>query len=115
MAKHTHRKLTDAEREQVHEARQAFDADRDTIVAQGQALRERMERLQDAVRLLKAERQAQGLSLADMEMRCGMTRTALSRLENDPHPNPTVSTLARLAQALNVELTLRLERNDRAA
>ena len=44
--------------------------------------------------LLKAERQAQGLSLADVQKKTGITRTALSRLENMA---PTTSWPASMA------------------
>jgi transcriptional regulator with XRE-family HTH domain len=34
----------------------------------------------------------------------GMSRESISRLENDPRPNPTVLTFARYAAALGLEL-----------
>jgi DNA-binding Xre family transcriptional regulator len=108
MSNRTVRPLTPNERRRADAALAEFEADREQIIAHGQRLFERLEKLQDAVRLLKAEREAQGLSLADIEARSGITRAALSRLENDPHPNPTLQTLNRLADALNVELTLGL-------
>jgi len=66
--------------------------------------------LHDAVSTLRQERQAQGLSLADMEVRCGITRATLSRLENALQPNPTIHTLQRIAAALGVELTIGVRR-----
>ena len=53
---------------------------------------------------LKAERERRGLSLADMMRLTGMSRESISRLENDPAPNPTVLTFARYAAALGLEL-----------
>ena len=58
----------------------------------------------DVVTRLKQERQRCGLSLADMLRRTGMSRKALSRLENDESPNPTVRPLARYAAAVGLEL-----------
>jgi transcriptional regulator with XRE-family HTH domain len=53
---------------------------------------------------LKEERQRRGLSLADMMRLTGMSRESISRLENDPTPNPTMLTFARYAAALGLEL-----------
>jgi len=49
------------------------------------------------------------LSLADVEQRTGIGRAALSRLENDTEPNPTVVTLTRYAQALGKRLVVSFE------
>jgi DNA-binding XRE family transcriptional regulator len=49
---------------------------------------------------LKKEREAAGLSLADVADRTGMDRAAISRLENGHQTNPTVETLLRYAAAL---------------
>jgi len=49
---------------------------------------------------LKKEREAAGLSLADVSERTGMDRAAISRLENGHQLNPTIDTLARYAAAL---------------
>lgn len=109
MAKHIHRKLTPRERARSKRARAAFDADKDRIVAKGQALFERYERLQDTLRSLKAEREAQGVSLGELERRTGISKTSLSRLENNPSPNPTIGTLLRIAEALGRELHVTLK------
>ena len=52
--------------------------------------------LSRAVEVLKAEREAQGLSLSDLEQRTGMNRAAICRLENMEDANPTVATLSRM-------------------
>src|SRR5229473_1122755 len=49
---------------------------------------------------LKASREAAGLTLADLSARCGIDQPALSRLENDRTPNPTLDTLWRNAAAV---------------
>jgi transcriptional regulator with XRE-family HTH domain len=59
-------------------------------------------------RLLKAERERQGLSLAQMSERCGVEKGAISRLENGLNANPTLETLLRCAQALGKGISLGL-------
>src|SRR5687768_17469835 len=56
--------------------------------------------IQALLHRLKKEREAAGLSLADVAERTGMDRAAISRLENGHQPNPTIDTLARYAAAL---------------
>jgi len=46
------------------------------------------------------------LSLSDVEEKTGIGRSALSRLENETEPNPTVVTLIRYAEALGKELVV---------
>jgi ribosome-binding protein aMBF1 (putative translation factor) len=57
------------------------------------------------VKRLRAEREAIGLSLADLADRTGMDKAALCRLETGRHGNPTVDTLARYAAALGKTVT----------
>lgn len=54
---------------------------------------------------LRAERERQGLSLADAVSRSGIDRTAIPKLEIGLNKNPTVETLTRVAGALGVRLT----------
>jgi len=115
MARRIYRSLTPAEQAKVDKAAAAFDAEKEQIIERGRDFFTRLEAIHDVVRGLRAEREAQGLSLADMEARCGITRATLSRLENDPHPNPTLSTLVRIATALDVELTIAFSKPKRAA
>jgi DNA-binding phage protein len=82
------------------------EADRETILAQGRAVFAAHETAREVVERLKQERERRGISLADMLRRTGMTREALSRLENNLAPNPTVRTLARYAAAVGLELHL---------
>lgn len=65
-------------------------------------------KLMQVVRLLRAEREAQGLSLADVHDATGITRGRLSRIENRHEPNPTIGTLHRIAEALGMELVVSL-------
>jgi transcriptional regulator with XRE-family HTH domain len=47
--------------------------------------------------------------LSDIEERTGIGRSALSRLENETEPNPTVVTLTRYAEALGKKLVVSFE------
>lgn len=91
-------------------ALKSADADREAILAQGRAVFAAHDAARDVVARLKAERERRGLSLADMLRRTGMTREALSRLENHQSPNPTIRTLARYAAAIGLELHLEARR-----
>lgn len=53
---------------------------------------------------LKRHREAKQLSLADVAERCGMDRSAVSRLENGVYLNPTLDTLYRYARAIGAEI-----------
>jgi DNA-binding XRE family transcriptional regulator len=55
---------------------------------------------------LKARRQAANLSLADISQRSGITRAAISRLENGHTLNPTLETIFRLARAVDTDISL---------
>ncbi len=51
-------------------------------------------------------RERLGLSLTDLSERSGLTRAAISRLENGWNLNPTLETLFRYAEALGIDLRL---------
>ena len=112
-ARRIHRELTAAEKQRWQRARQETESEKDEILTEGRRIKEARRRaavaLRDAFQLLKAERQAQGLSLADVETRTGIGRAALSRLENDAEANPTVVTLLRYSEALGKKLIVRFE------
>jgi transcriptional regulator with XRE-family HTH domain len=58
---------------------------------------------------LKQIRERQGLSLTDLSERSGMTRAAISKLENEWNLNPTLDTLFRYATALGAHVRLSIE------
>ena len=58
------------------------------------------------VQQLRALREEQGVSLAELERRTGIRKSALSRLENSKAPNPTLATLIRYAAALGKTIDL---------
>jgi DNA-binding XRE family transcriptional regulator len=67
-----------------------------------------LDQLEHVLRALKAAREEQGLSLADMTRLTGMDRSALSRLETGQRPNPTMETLTRYADAVGKRLVVLL-------
>jgi hypothetical protein len=106
------RPLTSQERHRIEDARAAAVAERESIVARGRRVKRMHEAarasLRETVQLLKAERQAQGITLRELEHRTGIGSGALSRLENDPACNPTVQTLQRIGMALGKQITVQL-------
>lgn len=106
------RKATDEERTRHAEIRQRIAQELPEI---RQRARERLALLtkeatplRQALAVLRAERERQGLSLADMNERTGIDRGALSRLENNEDANPTMATLERYAEALGKQLVVLL-------
>lgn len=112
-AKHVRRVLTPEEVQRWQQAKEEAETDKEAILAQGRRLKAAHNRaahaIRDAFKILKAERQCQGLSLSDVEERSGIGRAALSRLENENEPNPTVTTLTRYAEALGKKLVVTFE------
>lgn len=84
----------------------------DAIRRKGRAVKTRHDRLCDIVRVLKAERERLGLSLAEIGERSGIGKSNLSRLENDPNPNPTMDTVLRYADALGCGIHIALSEPD---
>jgi transcriptional regulator with XRE-family HTH domain len=107
------RELTPEEKQRWRQAREEAEAEKEEIVAKGRRIKAARNRgrvtLRDALKILKVERESQGLSLSDIEHRTGIGRSALSRLENEAEPNPTVITLSRYAEALGKKLVVSLE------
>ena len=60
-------------------------------------------------RRLGAERERQGLSLADLAERTGMDRAAIHKLEIGLNSNPTHSTFTRYAEALGARIEWKLK------
>jgi len=57
---------------------------------------------------LRKAREAQGLSLGDIQQRTNIDRAALSRIETGQNANPTIGTLARYARAVGKRIELEL-------
>ena len=67
-------------------------------------VRQRCQWSVDVLRQLREAREAEGISLAEMEQRTGIRKSVLSRLENSMAPNPTLATLQRYAEAVGKRL-----------
>jgi DNA-binding XRE family transcriptional regulator len=112
LAKRSQQSLTESERSRLRRLREQIDAEKDEIIAE--ATRQKtahdasVARLRDVMHLLRAERNRQGLSLADVQARTGIARSALSRLETEPDANPTLTTVTRYAEALGKDLQILL-------
>jgi DNA-binding Xre family transcriptional regulator len=106
------RTLTQAEREGIRVVRKQIESERAEIVSRARELKKARQsavaQLQEAFALLRSERQSRGISLAELRDRTGIGRSALSRLENDPEANPTITTLARIADALGKQIVIQL-------
>ena len=112
-AKRLCRNLTPDERQRWQRAQKETEGEKAAILAEGRRIKAAHNRVKvavrDALKFLKAERQAQGLSLSEIEERTGIGRSALSRLENETEPNPTVVTLIRYAEGLGKRLVVSFE------
>lgn len=105
------RPLTDDERRRIAETRATIEGEeKDEIVALAKrfraARRQGLAILHDALRLLARERQDQGVSLQTLSERTGIAKGNLSRLENDDEANPTLATIATLADALGKDVLI---------
>lgn len=108
------RELSPEEQQRLNQARAETEAIREEILAEGRVRKRALEvsraQVRNTVAALRAERERLGLSLADVESRSGLKRSALSRLENDPTANPTLLTLQRYASAVGMRVVAELER-----
>ena len=111
--KRIRRELTPDESQQWSRAIEETESLKAEILAKGRRIKSAHRRanaaVRDALKRLKAERQAQGLSLSDVEEKTGIGRSALSRLENETELNPTVVTLTRYAEALGKKIVVSFE------
>ena len=104
--------LTAEEKQRVQRARQEAESEKEEILAMARrikATRQAAAVLREAFQLLKAERQSQGLSLAEVEERTGIDQEALAQLENDVEADLTVATLLGYSEALGKKLVVRFE------
>ena len=113
MAKPAHRKIerTPEHQREIEAIRERFRRERpslkklqesgevDEVVTQGEYVS-----LLAMLAALRKHREAKGLSLADVARRCGMDRSAISRLENGVYLNPTLDTIYRYAAAIGAEI-----------
>lgn len=102
------RRLTPEEAAKYKEARAQVAGELPELIARHQERLAALDQLQVLIDQLKAAREAQGLSLADLTDLTGMDRSALSKLETGQRDNPTVDTLVRYAEAVGKRLVVSL-------
>ena len=100
------RRFTQEEKERFRRGKRVATADRGRLEARARARKAEFAELRRVMDVLKEARQAAGLSLADVSEHSGIDKSRLSKLENDPHPNPTLNTLSRIAEAIGVRITI---------
>ena len=107
-------RLSDNSRRKMHAEQRFIDANREQLDREALARKAEREAVIDAFAALKRYREQQGLSLGEVAERSGIDKSYLSKLENDPYPNPTFSTLMRIAKAVGVKLTIDVSRPEAA-
>jgi ribosome-binding protein aMBF1 (putative translation factor) len=109
MGKRIYREPTAEQAAKYRRIREMIAAEIPEIKEEARALRQRRRAgIQEAVVILKAERELRGLSLADISERTGISKSALSKLENNQDANPTINTLSKYADALKMVLSVTL-------
>lgn len=108
-AKSIFRKFSPEEKARLAGLREKLDKERPEIMARAKEFFAAQEATKKIISRLKAERERQGLSLADIQERTGITRGAISLLENSDSPNPTIKTLQRYAMALGAKLEMSMK------
>jgi DNA-binding phage protein len=107
-----YRPVTEEERARHQRMREQIAAELPEIKDRGRAflltLKKKGIPIRGVVAALRAERERQGLSLADVNERTGIDRAALSRLENNEEGNPTINTLERYAAAVGKQMIVLL-------
>ena len=99
-------KLTLEQRRRFEEGKAWFEENRERLNREALGHKAALRVLIDAMKVLKREREARGLSLAEVAERSGIDKSNLSKLENDPYPNPTLATLTRIAEAIGVRIKI---------
>ena len=102
------RKLSPEEAAKYNAIRKQVDVELPELVQRHHDREQLLEQLERLLHDLKAAREEQGLSLADVTDRTGMDRSAISKLECGQRSNPTIDTLARYAEAVGKRLVVTL-------
>ncbi|MGL4550946.1 MAG: helix-turn-helix domain-containing protein [Gemmataceae bacterium] len=102
------RPLTPEEAAKVKALREQIAHEVPELIARHEQRMGTPEQFKELLSLLKAAREAKGLSLSDVTDRTGMDASALSKLETGQRPNPTVDTLVRYAEAVGKRLVVTL-------
>jgi DNA-binding XRE family transcriptional regulator len=101
--------LISSQREAMAKADAEVEQERSWIDARSAEARKKYDaQVQRLASLLREARQSAGLSLTQLSERTGITRQAISRIESGENRNPTMSTIVRLAEALNKQCVIDL-------
>ncbi len=107
-----YRPATEEERSRHQLAREQIAAELPEIKRRARATLDTLKKkgtpICHVIAALRAERERQGLSLADVSERTGIDRAAVSRLENNEEGNPTINTLQRYAAAMGKQVIVLL-------
>lgn len=102
------RRLTADEAARYRAARSEIDREKPTISARIRDYLKQFRRLSEVFDALRSAREAQGLSLTDIQERTGIDRSTLCKLENGQRENFTLETISRYAQAVGKEVLFKL-------
>ena len=102
------RKLTPEEGEKYRQMRAQIEAEKPVITAHVLARKAELRDLAEVFSELKKAREAQGLSLSDVQDRTGIDRSALSKLETGYRENYTLETVLRYAEAIGKRVVFSL-------
>lgn len=102
------RRLTPEERAKYQTIRDQVAEELPDLVARHHERMANLDQLASLIAQLKAAREAQGLSLADVTELTGMDRSSISKLETGLRANPTIETLVRYAEAVGKRLVVSL-------
>ncbi|MEK0426620.1 MAG: hypothetical protein RJB11_2711 [Planctomycetota bacterium] len=109
MGQRIYREPTAEQAARYRKIRELISEEIPEIKHEAKAMREnRRVAIQQAVAMLKSEREHQGMSLADISSKTGISKSAISKLENNHEANPTINTLVKYAEALQMELSVSL-------
>lgn len=109
MPRPSKKKLTAEQRRQYKTLAREIDAEEGPAIREkARAYKRESLRLREVFRELTAERERQGVSLAELSARSGIDKARLSRLENAEHPNVTIDTIERYAAALGKRIVIAL-------
>lgn len=102
------RRLTPEEAAKYAAVREQVAGELPDLIARHHERSASLDQFQEVFALLKAARDAKGLSLSDVTDLTGMDPSALSKLENGQRANPTMETLVRYAEAVGKRLVVTL-------
>ena len=106
LRKRINRPATAAERKRHQQIREQIEKEKPELTELGRKIKAEHVRLKETLKALRETRQAMGITLDELAERSGIAKPNLSRLENNPNPNPTIETLNRYAEALGKELLI---------